>query len=226
MSVDISSLIEDKVLDGFTHQTSMKFKQTRETLVRVRLSYLRNKCLMRLMRSVDNADVLKRLSLEDAGGYRDVLVPSDERTVPLSPCDRSKVINDIGHRAKEECDHISSWLQVSSVYGSEGVANRLSEILKERAKDVEEKEKEIKELNDQIWKLSLDYYKLLHENSLILCNLIKEHQVKRILPETQSTVEYLTTKSSALCLKLKVVKLQLMAGTYTEEKVAALKEIK
>ena len=57
-------------------------------------------------------------------------------------------------------------------------------------------------------------------------SLIADHKLQSQVKHDRVTVEWLTAKCDAMCLKVRVLQNQMIKDTYTPEAVAALKRIK
>lgn len=145
---------------------------------------------------------------------------------------QQRVIPDLESRLRHRCETLVSY-HSSSQKSSSGdgrfelaKASQLPTIIANEHQELVNMKQLLKKEIAECRKLQMHYCELLLESFRLLNRLITDHRLKSQPENDTITGEWLAARSDALCLKIKVLELQLMYDTYYAGTVDALKVIR
>lgn len=234
------TVLKDQLLteDRITKYTDNRLRDVICRLQHVRLSYLKQKALLQLLQdlSKQNSLLQQRLSLSDECIRHKDLLGLEERHLKAQRSSgkewagmKRELLEGIGRQASKECEKSIQWIHNNNNVSRgirESQLTKFPDVLQERLSMMKIKEDEMRKLKEELVRQREEKHKLICDNCQELLHILSEHQLKYIAQESQTKLNYLSTKTKALVLKLIVIKLQLMVVTYKPDKNAALKEIR
>lgn len=148
---------------------------------------------------------------------------------------QQSIIPELEARLKEKCEKLVEYHSLPSSLSSHSGKSRgltfakaaqLPLVIEEELKQLKEQEEVMllqkRRTEEKFW----EYYQSLCESLDASVELVQEHRLRRKPERDRLTCDWLAARCDAMCLKLAVIKGQLLKDTYSHQAVVALRKIK
>ncbi|XP_022343998.2 HAUS augmin-like complex subunit 4 [Crassostrea virginica] len=142
---------------------------------------------------------------------------------------QQKLIPRLEERLADRCENLQSFQEAEAVLDSSPTlakSSQLPALMEAQKRKLEEDKHQLERLRAAKEKQFQTYYQTLLDSLHLLEKLITKYRLQSQTEHDTISAEWLVGKCDGLCLKIKLIELQILCDTYTLETTKALQQIK
>lgn len=142
---------------------------------------------------------------------------------------QQKLIPQIEERLADKCENLQNFQDVDNALDSSPTlakSSQLPALMEAQKRKLEEDTQQLERLRMAKEKQFQTYYQTLLDSLHLLEELITKYRLQNQMEHDTVSAEWLVGKCDGLCLKIKLIELQILSDTYTHETTKALQQIK